>query len=91
MLPFPPASVPPYGPGFDNPDRLITERELADLLGVSTRATQAWRQRRSDGPPFLKLSDHGRVRYRVGDVVAWINARSRRSTSDSGPERPEAA
>jgi predicted DNA-binding transcriptional regulator AlpA len=74
----------------DNQDRLLTEAQLAELLGVSTRATQAWRYRRSDGPPFVKLSDRGRVRYRLGDVQAWIAARSRRSTSDpgQGPVRP---
>ncbi len=69
---------------LENPDQLLTEREVADLLGVTTRATQAWRQRRSDGPPYLKLSDQGRVRYRLGDVTAWIAARSRRSTADNG-------
>jgi predicted DNA-binding transcriptional regulator AlpA len=67
----------------DNRGRLLNEAEVAAMLGVSKRTLQAWRQRRSDGPAYVKLSAAGRVRYRLDSVLAWIAEHTCRSTADA--------
>ena len=63
-------------------DRLVNEHEAAAFLGYTTRALQNWRGR-GGGPTFVKVSDRS-VRYRHCDLVDWIKARLRVSTSDPG-------
>lgn len=49
---------------------LLTQAELAEYLGKSL----AWCERarwEGAGPKFIKLGRH--VRYRVADVLAWID------------------
>lgn len=61
--------------------RLMTQRDLAAYLCKST----AWCERArwiGDGPRFVKLGRH--VRYRAEDVMAWIEANSRTSTTCEG-------
>ena len=59
---------------------LITEREAAELLGVSFRTLQAWRVR-GRGPPFCKI---GRaVRYTRPLLLEYVEAQVRSSTSQS--------
>jgi len=56
----------------DLDDKLLSEDEAAALLGVSARTLQAWRYDSDPfkGPEWVKI---GRaVRYRRGDVQAWI-------------------
>jgi predicted DNA-binding transcriptional regulator AlpA len=54
-----------------DPDALLKEQEVADLLGLSVRTLQSWRIRLA-GPPFVQV---GRaIRYRRRDLVAWIDA-----------------
>ena len=54
-------------------DAILTEVEIADFLKLSTRTLQAWRVKK-DGPPFIRV---GRaIRYRLRDVVRWIEART---------------
>lgn len=62
---------------------LIGEKEAARILGFSPRTLQKWRSR-GDGPPFLKISSRGAVRYRRSDLEAWVTQCLRRSTSDDG-------
>jgi excisionase family DNA binding protein len=54
-------------------ERLLTARELASQLGVSTGALLRW-TRRGDVPAF-KLPG-GAIRYRAADVEAWLQTRS---------------
>jgi len=68
----------------DNPERLLREDEVAEHLGFSVRALQNWRIR-GGGPLFVKVSARS-VRYRRADLIAWVKARIRRSTSDTGSE-----
>lgn len=59
--------------------RLLDQKRLAAYLGKST----AWCERArwaGEGPKFIKLGRH--VRYRAGDVEAWIEANARQSTND---------
>lgn len=58
------------------PETLLDEKGAAEFLKVSTHSLRAWRCRRggADSPRYLKA---GRcVRYRVGDLVAWLESRA---------------
>lgn len=55
---------------FDPLD-LLTERQLAPLLGVTVRCLQNWRLDGS-GPKYAKLGKM--VRYRVKDVLEFVEA-----------------
>ncbi len=63
---------------------MITEKEAAPIVGMSV----AWLQRKrweGGGPPYVKYDRA--VRYRVEDLVAWIEAHAgRESTSHAGGE-----
>jgi predicted DNA-binding transcriptional regulator AlpA len=62
-------------------DVLLCEKQAAPILGLSV----AWLQRKrweGGGPPYIK---YGRaVRYRKSELLAYIEAHSRRHTSDAG-------
>ena len=53
--------------------KLLKPTEAALRLGVTLATLERWRCGRS-GPrlPFIKLGDHGAVRYREADVDAVI-------------------
>lgn len=53
--------------------RTMNEREAADLLGVSVKCLQGWRQRRT-GPIYYKISN--RVRYLHADLLAYLRQRA---------------
>jgi len=65
-----------------NYDPLLTTRNASAFLGLSRRWLAKLRLT-GDGPPFIKLGRQ--VRYRLGDLEAWLNGQVRSSTSDSGP------
>jgi len=53
-------------------DRMLAERELAELWSLSPRTLQGWRLR-GYGPPYVTM---GRaVRYPAREAVAWAAAR----------------
>jgi hypothetical protein len=63
--------------------KLMTEKETAALVGMSVH----WLRRKrweGGGIPFVKLSEHGAVRYAEETVVQYIDAHFRISTSDTG-------
>jgi hypothetical protein len=70
--------------GFDSGhldlDALVDEAKAAQILDVTPRALQAWRQR-GGGPPYVSISSRC-VRYRRRDLIAWIESRLKSSTSD---------
>jgi predicted DNA-binding transcriptional regulator AlpA len=66
----------------DNPAQVLTQREVAELLGVH----KATLRRMSDGPPQLRISK-GRIGYRRSDLLAWQRAR----ISPAPPPEEEAA
>jgi predicted DNA-binding transcriptional regulator AlpA len=75
------------GPVLKN-ELLYDENYVAQLLGCTPKALQAWRTR-GGGPPFVKL---GRlVRYKWSDVSAWLETRRRTSTSHGRDTIPTAA
>jgi Helix-turn-helix domain len=66
----------------------LPTKEAAKFLDLSPRTLEKMRVQ-GRGPVFRKLGS--RVVYAHGDLIAWANAGSRRSTSDSGPDQHEAA
>jgi len=62
-----------------NLDRLIDEKEAADLLCYSVRALQNWRHR-GGGPKFIKVSSRS-VRYRIRDIQEWVEKKTVSNTS----------
>lgn len=63
-----------------NDNRLLTNDEACARLAVSRSYLPKLRVY-GGGPPFLKL---GRaIRYRPGDLDAWLAASARSSTSDT--------
>jgi predicted DNA-binding transcriptional regulator AlpA len=65
-----------------NGQKLVKEKQAADMLSVAPRTLRNWRTR-GGGPRFVKIS--GRcIRYRVADLNEWTKARTKRSTSDLG-------
>jgi len=63
-------------------DLLMTEVQAADFLNLSVRTLQSWRVSVSGSKiPFVRC---GRaVRYKLGDLRAWITANTFTSTTDA--------
>jgi len=64
-------------------DPLLTPRDASAFLGLS-RSGLAKLRLTGGGPPFIKLGRQ--VRYRLGDLEAWLRGEVRSSTSDPGPQ-----
>lgn len=55
--------------------KLLTTKDLAEILGeVSTRTLEDWR-RKGSGPDFVTVG--GKVRYRPVAVDRWLRAHER--------------
>ena len=65
--------------------RALTEREVAELLGLSVATLRAWRHR-GKGPRFLRLGRS--VRYLPSDLADFVRASAvdTRSVSSSDGE-----
>ena len=66
--------------------RLLTQRQVADMLRVTPRTVERWRETGA-GPTFFRVG--GLCRYRPEDLAAWLDAR--RCTSTSTPRSPNSA
>lgn len=53
-------------------DRLLTTKEVAELVGVSLATFYAWRSQ-GKGPVGVSMGRY--VRFRAEDVEAWIDSR----------------
>ena len=61
----------------------LDTRQTSDRFGLAPGTLANWRLA-GKGPPYLKI---GRtVRYRVSDLIDWMEANTRSSTSDPGPD-----
>ena len=67
-------------PTSHEPDQMVPEAVVAELLCQSIRTIQKWRIT-GYGPEFYKIGRS--VRYKRAEVVEWINARRRAHTSAS--------
>jgi hypothetical protein len=54
-------------------DRLVDSRTASEYLNVQPRTLESWRAR-GIGPKHIRYSNRC-VRYRIGDLQAWIEAR----------------
>ena len=63
-------------------DILMTPPQTAQMTGLTERGLEGMRYK-GGGPPFIRISARC-VRYRRGDLLAWIESRRRNSTSDDG-------
>ena len=59
--------------------RFITDKELAEIIGMSRNWLQIMRIR-GGGPPFVKIG--ASCRYDLVEVTLWLKKRQCRSTSD---------
>jgi hypothetical protein len=59
--------------------------KTGDLEKYTPYKKRFWEARRisGDSPPFIRISSRA-VLYRWGDVVSWLEGRTRKSTSDNG-------
>ncbi|HJV26322.1 MAG TPA: helix-turn-helix domain-containing protein [Aromatoleum sp.] len=56
---------------------LLDERAAADLIDVAPGTLSVWRSTGRYNLPFIKIGR--KVRYRRGDLLAWMEARTRES------------
>lgn len=55
-------------------ERIMTEAQAADFLGMTPRFLQA-RRHRNDGPPYVRLSQRC-IKYRLSDLLGWLESNS---------------
>jgi len=53
-------------------ERLLTEREAAEMLAVSHATLATWRCRKRYHLPFIRLGNARAIRYLESDVLAFI-------------------
>jgi predicted DNA-binding transcriptional regulator AlpA len=63
-------------------DELLSTREVAGWLGVSTQWLEIGRCKKY-GPKFTRVGPRV-IRYRRGDVREWLKARAHASTAEYG-------
>ena len=65
-----------------SPPTLVNETEATAILGLSVKTLRRWRVV-GRGIRYIKLGKGGAVRYDPADLVAFIEAGRRTSTSES--------
>ena len=63
-------------------ERLLTARELADLLGFSAATIVDWAE--AGKMPGFKIG--GRLRFRMSEVETWLEGRRLEQAPRRGPE-----
>jgi hypothetical protein len=66
-----------------DPDALLLQIEAAYLAAISPRTLESLRSK-GGGPIFVALGRRA-IRYRRRDLLAWVEQRMRRTTSDTNP------
>jgi predicted DNA-binding transcriptional regulator AlpA len=61
-------------------DRFVTTKEAAAFLGLSVIQLDVWRSK-NQGPPYSRLTRQ--VRYRICDLIAFMDARKVRPGEDA--------
>ena len=69
--------------GLNEITTTVSPADAATRIGVTpgTLANMRWSGR---GPRFIKVGS--RVRYRLADIAQYLDAQTRTSTSDRGPD-----
>lgn len=63
----------------DKSNKLLTEKEAAEFLGLTPSALQVWRSTGRYSLPFIKVGFL--VRYREIDLCQWLDSRTHASGS----------
>ena len=63
-----------------NPNQLMTEKDVANLICITPRALQNWRLR-GGGPEYVKIGRS--VRYQRSDVIKFIEERKRKHSAQT--------
>jgi predicted site-specific integrase-resolvase len=66
--------------------KLLKEIDAAERLSIEVSTLRRWRWS-GKGPRFLKIG--GAVRYHPNDLVEFLSAACRNSTSDTGDSSPK--
>jgi len=53
-------------------EKLLTTKELAELIGYSPGTLENWRTAGTGGPPYCKHGKNGAVRYKPSLVNKWL-------------------
>lgn len=64
-------------------ERLLDEKEVAYLLGISVRFLQTDRSSKVHQVPYFRVGS--RIRYRVSEVREWLERHAVRATGDDAP------
>ena len=56
----------------NNPDRLLTRKEAAEMLRLKPQTLAAWACHRREDLPFVKIGS--RAMYRLGDVQDFVRS-----------------
>jgi predicted DNA-binding transcriptional regulator AlpA len=67
-----PATASSPGGGWRETSEFLSDQQLAEMLGVTTRTTLRWR-RDGAGPKYVRAGPR-RILYRRVDVLAWTEA-----------------
>jgi predicted DNA-binding transcriptional regulator AlpA len=70
-------------------DEMMSTIEVAAWLGTSTQWLEGARHR-GFGPKYLNLAPR-MIRYRRGDILAWLESRTHQSTSEYATPAPRRA
>jgi excisionase family DNA binding protein len=62
--------------------RLVTAREIADMLGVSSETVLRWTRHGELRGYRMPGTVRGRLRYRLEEVEAWLERRATADTAD---------
>lgn len=62
-----------------DPNELLSTKQLAAWFGTSVQWAEIGRSK-GYGPPYIKLGPKS-IRYRLGDVLKFLEERSRKSTA----------
>lgn len=62
-------------------EQFLNEKQLAEMLNIQSETLRNWRWE-GKGPIFIKIGRN--VRYRMSDVLNYINGNVRTSTTDTG-------
>ena len=58
--------------------RLLREKEVAEIYGISVRTLQKWRCT-GGGPPFVKANRS--IRYRMEEIESYLDLNTHSTTS----------
>jgi predicted DNA-binding transcriptional regulator AlpA len=56
----------------DTVERLLNERDVAFIIGLSVASVRRWRAL-NEGPKYIKIG--WSVRYKLHDLLAWLESR----------------